>query len=326
MEKDQKKKQNRSLLINLIPGFLVLGVMIVMVFFKDQLFMKARYDLHTASGAAFAEDGKTVLIDESRSSIKILDKKMRLIKEYKGESENSFYYADWAVYKNGILYVADTKYDKNNKNIETKRLLTITDKKVNVYFEKKKDLTDIDSSNDILDIQVKNGNIYFLISVDYGLESYVIDKNVPWPKLLNRYYVGDKINDAGIDLDSGAVAIAVKRGYLRVYDPESGKWNNLEVYNDHIMPNRVAIKGEYLYFSDLYENKIYSMNLKNSYGVKTLVAAGDKPVFIETDETGKKLIAVCAGGFYVLEGVKESFVSSIRYSGFYKTLLLWAVA
>jgi MFS family permease len=326
MEKDQKKKKNRSLFLNLIPGFFVLGAMVVMVFFKDQLFMKARYDLHTASAASFSKDGKTVLIDDSRSSIKILDEKMRLIKEYKGESENSFYYADWALYADGILYVADTKYDENNNNIETKRLLTITDKKVNVYFEKRNDLTDVDSSNEIFDIQVKNGNIYFLISVDYGLESYVINKNVPWPKLLNRYYVGDKINDAGIDLDSGAVAIAVKRGYLRVYDPESGKWNNLEVYNDHIMPNRVAIKGEYLYFSELYENKIYSMNLKNSYGVKTLVAADEKPVFIETDESGKKLIAVGASGFYILEGGKENYISSIKYAGFFKTLLLWLVA
>ena len=227
MEGTNNKRPKNTLILRLLPGFFVLAAMISAMFLRDRLFMRARYDLKTVSGVSYGDDGSIVVIDEGRSRVKILDKDLRLVKEYKGESEEGFYYADQAVLCGDTLYIADTKYDENDKEKIEKRLLTIKGKDVNVLFERKYSLSDADSSNEILDLQVKDGDIYFLFSVDYGLESYVIKKDVAWAELLERYFVGDKINDASIDLESGIVAIAVKRGYLRAYYPVSAKWNNL---------------------------------------------------------------------------------------------------
>ncbi|MBR6396138.1 MAG: MFS transporter [Lachnospiraceae bacterium] len=325
MDDVKVKKINRSLILNLMPGFVLLAAMIVIIFYKDKLFMKARYDLHTASGFSFGEDGNMVLIDEGRSSIKILDKKMRMIREYKGESENSFYYADHALLKDGVLYVADTRYDEKDKNIETKRLLTLNGNKVDVLFEKRNDLSDIDNRNEILDIQVKDGDIFFLISVDYGLESYVIKKDLPWPELISRYYTGDRINDAAYDLESGTVAIAVKRGYIRIYDPEKGKWDRLETFKDHIMPNRIALRNNNLYFSELYENKVFSVDLSAKDTINEVIKVEGKPLYLETDTNGERLAAGSTDGFYLYTDGTKNFFSSIRYAGYYKTLMLWGI-
>ena len=221
------------------------------------------------------------------------------------------------------LYIADTVYDRADQTKVQKRLVALAGREQRILFEQECDLAaDTDSANEILEFQVYEGKVYFILSVDYGLELYRIEENLEAPVLMERYYCGDRINDASIDLKSGEVAIAVKRGFVRIYDPKEQKWITVALDSEHLMPNCVAIRNRRVFFSDLYENKVYCYDLEHQDGISTFFQTDGKPVSLEVSADGECVLVGSAAGFYLVTDEGGSYTGRVSYRYFALTVLL----
>ena len=324
-KKDSKKSFSKTILVAVMMVFLV-PACILIVWGKDYLFMRYHYDFSAIAQASFGSDGRIFFVDDGRKAIEILDSEGKLEKHLRGEAEKSFYYAEKVLAEGDTIYIADKVIDKKDPSHEKKRLVALRGKQQKILFEQDYNLSVRSGyhENSIMEFQVFEGNIYFLLNVDYGLELYRIEGPDDEPVLVERYYCGDKLNDASIDLTSGEVAIAVKRGYVRVFDPNEGSWNTLSVDKEHMLPNCVIMRDRKVYFSDVYDNTVYKYDMAGEGTFSTLMRLGDKPVSLDVSGDGKSILVCNADGFYTLtdKGLIRTPGADYRYFGL--TLLLWA--
>jgi len=307
-----------------------LAAIIILVFAMELVRMKPRYEFSTVAQAAYGTDGGIVVVDQGKTAIEFLDAKHRLVKLLKGEKEEGFYYAEQVLVDGDTLYIADTVYDRADQSKVKKRLLALTGREQRTLFEQEYDLTTgTNVRNEILEFQIYEGKIYFLLAVDYGLELYRIEEGNDAPVLVERYYCGDRINDASIDLESGEVAIAIKRGYVRIYEPSEQRWVTLATDSEHLMPNCVAIRNRQVFFSDLYEKKVYRYDAEGQDGAGTLVQVllqmEEKPVSLEVSARDGSVLVGSATGFYLVsdQGIRHIEGGGYRY--YVVTILLRVV-
>lgn len=301
----------------------ILAAVLILVLGMGMVRMEPYYEFSTAAQAAFGTDGSIVMVDRGKTAIEILDAEHRLIKQLKGEKNDSFYYAEQVLADGNTLYIADTVYDRSDQTKIKKRLVALTGREQRILFEQEYDrVTDVDSQNEILEFQVHEGKVYFILSVDYGLELYRIEEDNDAPVLVERYYCGDRLNDASIDLKSGEVAIAVKRGYVRIFDPAMQKWVTVTTESEHLMPNCIAIRNRQVYFSDLYENRVCHYDLEKPDSVSTVLRTERKPVSLEVSADGGSVLVGNATGFYLLTDGESSYTGRVSYRYFAVTVLL----
>ncbi|MBO4514437.1 MAG: MFS transporter, partial [Lachnospiraceae bacterium] len=291
---------------------------------RDYLARRYRYEFSSIGLASFGPDGKVILVDDGKRTIDVLDADGRMQKRIKGESEESFYYAEQVLAEGDVIYVADTVYDEVDQAKVKKRLLALTDKTQTILFEQDYDqsVTLETEMEDIMEFQVWKGEVYFLLRVDYGLELYRINRDRPEPSLVERYYCGDVLNDASIDLESGEVAIAVKRGFVRVFDPERSAWVTLPFDREHLMPNLVQIRCGRVYFSDLYENQVWTYDQE---GFQELLKVSGKPVSLEVSQDGTRVMVSNSTGYYVVTEQGTTYVSGANDKYFAVTVVLWVI-
>ncbi|MBO4515301.1 MAG: hypothetical protein J5721_06460, partial [Lachnospiraceae bacterium] len=300
---------------------------VVLLWGRDYLARRHRYEFSSIGLASFGTDGKVILVDDGKRTIDVLDAEGRILKRMKGEAKERFYYAEQVLEEGDVLYVADTLYDEVDQAKVKKRLLALTEKEQKVLFEQEYDqsVTLETGMSDIMEFQVWKGEVYFLLRVDYGLELYKIDKDREEPSLVERYYCGDVLNDASIDLESGEVAIAVKRGFVRVYDPEKSAWVTLPFDREHLMPNLVQIRGRRVYFSDLYENQVWLYDLAQGNDFAEFLKVSGKPVSLEVSQDGKSVMVSNSTGYYVVTEQGTTYVSGANYRYFAVTVTLWVI-
>jgi len=322
LKKQNKKKLPVGSLLRLISMILLV---VLLIFGGGYLNRHYHYDFSALALASFGPDGQVILVNDGKKMIDILDAKGRIQKRISGESEDSFYYADQVLAEGNVIYIADTVYDEADQAKVKKRLLALTDQEQNVLFEQEYDRTvTLDSDmSDIMEFQVWNGDVYFLLKVDYGLELYRINKDRKQPSLLERYYCGDMLNDASIDLQSGEVAIAVRRGFVRVFDPEKNVWETLPFEGEHLMPNLIQIRDRRVYFSDLYENQLWLYDLEQKDGFTEFLKVSGKPVSLEVSRDGNSVLVSNSIGFYTVTEQGSGYVSGANYRFFGVTVALW---
>ncbi len=324
-----KKSDGRGkigkIIIRAVPVAFMLAAVMILVFGMDLVRMKPHYAFSTVAQAAFGTDGGVVVVDQGKTAIEFLDANHRLVKRLKGERDDSFYYAEQVLADGNTLYIADTVYDRLDQTRVKKRLVALAGREQRILFEQEYDLTaGTDSGNEILEFQVYEGKVYFILSVDYGLELYRIEEDSDAPVLVERYYCGDKLNDASIDLESGEVAIAVKRGFVRIFDPAGQKWVTLTTDSEHLMPNCIAIRNRQVFFSDLYENKVYRYDVERQDGIDTLLQMDGKPVSLEVSADGSVLVGN-ATGFYLATDTGIDHIGGGNYRDYAVTVLLRVV-
>ena len=104
MGKTMIKKQLR-----LIPAAVLALTLVLSLMGWDVLTMPRRYSLATTAQAAFGSGGQLMLIDRGKTALELLGSDDVLKSRMKGESLNSFYYAEQvAQAEDGTLYIADT--------------------------------------------------------------------------------------------------------------------------------------------------------------------------------------------------------------------------
>lgn len=304
-----------------IVPYVVFAIVVLLLFLgRGFLSMNANLALTTIGEVGFCSNGNIVLTDQGKTAIEILNENNRLVQHLSGEGKDGFYYADLVFMEGDTLYVADTTYNVTEKSRICRRLLSLHGKERKVLWEQEYEVSGKET-NRILDFQYYQGIPFFLLETEYGLELYGIDEKNDRVWLKDRYYCGDKINDACIDLESGIVAVTVSRGFIRLYRPQIGKWETVGADGRHRMPSCISIGDGRVFFSDLYDGKVYDFPLDLSEEIQEFLTPEGTTVSIAAGNDGRVLIG-STQGLYLVKGADVTFLTRVRYQYYMVTMLV----
>ena len=301
----------------------LLVIMFLLIFLvvkgRDELFMKKQYEFSTVNAAFYGLNGEKYVIDQGTQVINIVSRDHVLQKQLRGGSFDRFYYAkSVAADKNGVVYIADQAYDENGD--EVNRVVQYINGKYRVLYSA--------YGRQIYEIQVYEDEVYFLSQDDFGLNLYKIDKSFNVDRI-RQIYTGDVLNGASIDLASGVVAIAVRRGDVRYMTEEKSVWTTLEKDAEHLMPQDVSARGGRVFFSDIYAGRICLFAPDGSNKYETVFSDdGVKLVYINASADGQSLMCSDYSSYYELTydgsgNLSSYYEGTIPYRNYGKTVFLW---
>ncbi len=299
---------------------------------RDDLVMSYNYKLTNTSFAGFGQNGEILLIDQEKTAIEILDGDHRLTGRIRGGNQKGFYYAQEAVRgSDGAMYIADHTYleskspENSGNSVEIlERVLKYQNGKTTVLWEGSPAGSGSSSAANvsIYDLQLYEGNIVFLKGEDHGLDLYASDETGRI-SLKRRIYSGDVINDASIDMTDGDIAIATRRGFVRIQKEHDNLWKTVSSDDDHLMPQNITIRNGVVYFSDTYANRVCSLYTDAmDAGFKTVYSGDRRIINISSDNEGGRILATDGTGFCVIDSERDVFTGAVRYSGFPLTVIL----
>ena len=222
---------------------------------KENLGLGSTYGFTSVNAAFIGDSGKIYCIDNGREAICIIDEEKNVSRVLRGgSSSRGFFYAEGiAEGSDNTLYILDESYtgDSSSDSLSGYRILTYKNPGYTVIFDS--------GSQKIYDLQYYKDSLYFLQEEEFGLGLYQL-KPGNEAVLRKRIYAGDILNDASVDLSTDLIAIATKRGAVRIQKSAFSTWFTLKNEKGHIMPRTVTARNGYVYFSELYSGSICGFN------------------------------------------------------------------
>ena len=324
----KKRANNGNKKKQLYTDLLLLAVMLILLFIvyrnRTGLFLGRDYTFSTAAAAVYGQDGRKYVIDEGKSVINILDKDGVLEKRLKGGRADRFYYAQSVCEtvrdQKSVLYISDIAYIETEEGtVEQNRVMEYSGGKYREVYNS--------GEEQIFEIKAVDGVLHILKQDDYGITLLKLTQD--GTATLRSIYCGDALCAASADLSTGCIAIATKRGALRLAHGTSDTWETVRPDAEHLMPQGVCAENGWIYFSDFYGGRICRLKETQTEKIETVYQEEDLKLSVlglspDTDS----LLGCDLVSFYEITGVqsgaaKSTYFTQVRYSGFYMTVLLW---
>ena len=292
----------------------------------DTLGMSRRYALATTARAEFGADGQMVLVDQGKTAIELLDSAQVLQKRYTGETLKGFYHAEQtALAADGALYIADLAIRETGGEVETlERVLENRNGNYRTVWETVLEDGGVSSEQGaaILELQFFDGAVWFLRAEDYGLGLY---RAYPGGEaaLVRRAFCGDRVNDASVDLTTGVIAIATRRGYVRVEREEEHLWKTVPSEAEHLMPQSISARNGAVWFSDAFDNRVCRFQAdRPEDGFETVQRGENGFLDLNASPDGSEILACDGAGFARIGSAGLSYTGEVLFAGFFLTVLL----
>lgn len=293
---------------------------------RSWFFLGPEYTLERVSSADLGQGGSTLVIDQGRSALEVLTGEGSLERRYTGSS--LFDAAELAVQgEDGALYVADRTYENDGEDgasVEmVERIVQLQGSRSRVIWQK---ATALGENTErmrypILEMQARDGALTFLRRESYGVGLYRV---VPgWDaELLRQIYSGDVIDDASVDLDTGTVVIAVRRGFVRWSTEDGMGWTTLYGDGERLMPEKIVARGGAAYFTDLYEDRLCRF-VPGEADSLTTVLTGKQLQEVQLSPDGKQVLACSTDGLWLLEDGETREIRQVGVKSFPVTVMTW---
>ena len=288
--------------------------------------MPRRYALTTTARAGFGSGGQLLLIDQGKTAIEILDGEQVLKQRLNGENPDGFYYAEQAAQaEDGTLYVADRAYRETEDAVETaERVVEMRDRKTRIVWQAALEGGSVSAEQGaaILELQIYDGAVWFLRAEDYGLGLYSFRPGGE-ASLVRRAFCGDAINDASVDLTTGTIAIATRRGYVRVLLEADRLWKTVPSDAAHLMPQSISARNGVVWFSDGFADRVCRFaSDRPEDGFETVYRGETGFIDIQASADGAALLASDGAGFYRIGGGEAAYTGEVMFAYFPLTVLL----
>ncbi len=309
--------------------FILMAALLLIVFLKkDRLFLRPYYDFRSVNSAFYGDSGRIYVIDKGREAITVLDNRGTVSDILNGGEERAFYYACEVTEGEGnTLFILDEAYVSPEEGTED-REETEKEYRILEYKNRKYSPLFLSGAGKIYDMQYSGGALHFLRAESYGLGQYRLVPGYE-AELVKRIYSGDFLNDASLDLSTDAVAIATKRGAVRLQKKNAAGWDTLKKDVPHLMPSCITARNGSVFFSELYGGGICSFSEAYLGSYKVLYSAeGLKINSIHGNTNGDRILASDLKSFYRLN-TGQNGSAEVFYQGaagnsiFYRTVILW---
>ena len=318
---------------------------------RDSLPMSRSYRLDSTSKVHYGAGNHILLIDGGKEALELLEGTNLLAEHRTGGSWDGFYYAELAAEgPDGARYIADRAYreaeDGTTETVE--RVLELRGREWRTVWEAVPDVEEIFAAqtSSIYDLQYYDGTVWFLRREkdSLALYSFVPDGDA---SLSRRLYMRDTINAASYDAATNTLAVAARRGYVRVLADGKAAWDTLPMDAEHRMPAAVTVRGGTLYYADAWSNRIYrysAAGTENTFadaenregagnsdsaentgnpesGLSVFFESDSKIIALEASPDGTELLASDGGGFFLLDESGAAYIDTVTYVHYSRTIL-----
>lgn len=326
-----KKKIPAWVYIILAAVMIVCGVLVWLN--RDKLGFHAIYPIESSSEIAFGKNGNTLVIDNGKTALLVLDADGRLIQHYDGGSDDApFYYACYAAQaEDGSIYVVDIKYGDRGNLLDWERIIRLNDKKFETVYEIDytawtQDDTPLQYGR-IKELQEYHGTLYFLIAADDTVELMQIGADGAVSSVASVPVAGVK-QGASYDAATNRIAVANRTGEILLYDLSSDAILCEKVDYDK-MPFDISARNGKVYYPELQEQVVRCFS-EDDPGVDEVFERFEElPFKLNASPDGSSILVTNYAGFYRLEAgangecASNDYVDGASYPDYYITVLVW---
>ena len=330
------RKPGRKELFILAALFAAAAVLLgIVTVNRGLLLQKPVYVLESTSEVSFGKNGTTLVIDNGKKNLLVLDADGRLKQLYTGGSKNRpFYYACHAAQtSDGSIYVADITYGAHGNLLEYERIIRLKGGAGEVLYEV--DYTGMDEEDiplqygRIVELQEYEDEIYF--TEDYGSSIEVkklrqdgtVSTVASVPSTVSR-------TDVSFDVETGILAVIERTGDICLIEPLSGD-QSLAVQGQGAIPFDIAVRNKEVYYTDLTEMTVRHFPIEKPGSNRIFYQSESVLYKLDVSMDGTDVIATDYAGFLHLPGndahecAENEYVDSASFSKFHFVILLWVV-
>ncbi len=296
---------------------------------RELLELRPVYRIETAGEVCFGAGGGTLVIDDGKRSLLVLDAEGRLKARYSGGSHRApFFYAAYAAQtEDGSIYVADLSYGQGSI-VDRERILRLRRGKWETlytvdYSRTLRDKVPLQYGR-ILELRAFGDEVYFLLDTVDALELRQIDGTGAVRKLAVIPAAGVK-TDATYDPATRQAVVAWRAGGMLLYDLEEGTGRTLEL-GDGMMPFDLAALEGWVYYTEVFGHTVRRFSLADPGPGEVCCTLEALPYTLDADPSGQVLVTDQTG-FYRLPaaGADPVYTGEARVAGFFRVVLAWGV-
>ncbi len=319
-----KRRSKKEKYLDLVLFVVMMALFCIVFMNRDSMFLGRNYEFKAVASAFYGSQNGKYVIDEGKKAIDIIGDGNVLSRRLQGGRYNRFYYAQSVA--EGIrdgkkaIYISDIAYkDAEEGTVEEQRIVEYRAGKYRQIYNA--------HDKQIYEIRFKEGSLFVLQEEEYGLVLLEIrDDRV---KVIRRLYCGDVLKSATVDTTTECVAIATKRGAVRVMRKDSEEWETLQHDKEHLMPQGICGEDGIIYYSDLYTGSLCRFSETDPSDPETVFQKdGLKINDLSVSADGKNVLCCDQVSFYELHATDDgmmdgAYVREMNYGGFPVTVLLW---
>ncbi len=330
-----KKGKKHSALVIVILTALALLCFAAAFLLRARLSYRPTYVIESSSDVTFGQNGKTLVIDNGKETLLVLDANGSLIRRYDGGSDDApFYYACYAAEAgDGSIYVADIKYGIRGNLLDWERIIRLNGSEATTVYEVDYTtwwMTDTPLQyGRIVEMQEYDGSVYFLLATPKAVELKAIDENGRVSNVASIPAEGVK-QAASYDAATGRVAVLYRNAEIALYDLADGACSYQKSYADK-MPFDICVRDGTVYYTELWGQAVHRFPADEPAADEVFETFEDLPFRADVSADGKSVLATNYAGFYRLgvgengECVSSDYIDSAPVADFYLTILAWAI-
>ncbi len=302
---------------------------------RGELILSPTYLIESTSEMTFGENGQTVVIDNGKLSVLVLDAEGKLIRRYDGGSDEApFYYAAYAVQaQDGSIYVADLKYGDRGLLIDWERIIRLDGDESRVVYMIDYSLWAEEDTpmqyGRILELQAYEDSVYFLVDMGSRIDLKQIGSDGTVRDMGSVPAEGVK-TDASYDVKTGQVVVISRNGQVTVYRLEDGSARPAELDREW-MPFDIAARSGQVYYTEIQDLVVRHFPIDDPASDRMFTSLDDILFKLDVSQDGQSLLATNQAGFYRLsvgpdgECASEDYVDSALIADFYRSIITWII-
>lgn len=325
-----KKRFVLQLVIFAVVALVCLGYVFL---HRGDLASRPTYLIESTSEITFGENGQTLVIDNGKKTLLVLDGEGQLVSRYDGGSDDApFYYACYAVQtSDGSIYVADIKYGDRGNLLDWERIVRLNGKESEVLYNVDYTLWAVENTplqyGRILELQAYEGRVYFLLDTGSQIELKEIGADGTVRDLGSVPAEGVK-NDAAYDAKTGRIVVISRNSEMTVFDLADGAQRPVEI-GEGLMPYDVAARSGEVYYTEMLERSVIHFGIDDPADQNVFCTLEEFPFKLDVSPDGRNVLATDQVAFYRMTGdgqyacASSEYVDSARVSYLARILLAW---
>ncbi len=333
--KESGKRKNGRRFGWLLAAFAVVAVacLVFAWLHRGELILSPTYMIESTSEMSFGQDGQTVVIDNGKQTLLLLDAEGKLIRRYDGGSdETPFYYAAYVVQApDNSIYVADLKYGDRGLLLDWERIIRLDGEESQVVYEIDYSLWAEDNTpmqyGRILELQEYDGSVYFLIDMVNRIDLKKIGPDGAVQDLGSVPAEGVK-TDASYDVKTGQVVVISRNGQVTVYPLDGGPARPAKL-DKELMPFDIAARNGQVYYTEIQDLVVRHFPIDDPAADGEFASLEDILFKLDVSSDGQNVLATNQAGFYRLsvgadgEYASADYVDSAPIADFYRSVITW---
>ena len=294
-----------------------------------ELTTRRSYEITSTSEVTFGRDGQTLLIDNGKKTLLVLDADGTLVSRYDGGSDAApFYYACHAAQAaDGSIYVAEIRYGTRGNLLDRERIVRLNGTEHTVIWEADYTKWDITQTplqyGRILELQLYGDSLFFLLDTGNAVELRRINEAGIAALVASVPAEGMK-NSASYDAETRQLAVINRSGALTVWSLSDHAEQTVQTAAGG-MPYDITVRGGEAYYTDLLRRCAVHFSLSDPTAQEVFAALDEIPFQLDVSGDGHSVLITDQVGFYRCDGAAPVYADSAPYSNPARFALTWAL-